>query len=266
MAVVVLGGASRSSLAARGDWRGCGLAASCFAVALWQIVSQPVRLPSGIILVLSCTALMALSAVAGRFWLDWITGSREKSVTAVVSTSKWLVFSDTTFFPLALGASIVALLVVLKGPVPHIAHIPDFDLALESYQQALVDFCPNVPSTSMETMLTAYIEHGMPAYMWDFGPEGYTLVGGRWDPLPDGTPVTYTWFRGQKGGVICLFRQTDGFFPPPIARQERHHLLFYRYRDFSFCLINVGGYGNFISVIAAPMPLKRFEDRLAATR
>ena len=153
-----------------------GLAAFCFAVALWQIVSQPVRLPSGIILGLSCTALMALSAVAGRFWLDWITGSREKSVTAVVSTSKWVVFGDTTFFPLALGASIIALLVVLIGPVQHIAHIPDFDLALESYERALVDFRPNVPSTSMETMLTAYIEHGMPAYMWDFGPEGYTLV------------------------------------------------------------------------------------------
>jgi hypothetical protein len=30
----------------------------------------------------------------------------------------------------------------------------------------------------------------------------------------------------------------------------------------SVCLINVGGYGNFISVIAAPMPMKQFE-RLA---
>jgi hypothetical protein len=49
-----------------------------------------------------------------------------------------------------------------------------------------------------------------------------------------------------------------------MAREERRHLLFYRYRDFSFCLINVGGYGNFISVIAAPMPLKRFEHLVLA--
>jgi hypothetical protein len=116
----------------------------------------------------------------------------------------------------------------------------------------------------METMLAAYVEHGMPAYMWDFDAEGFKLVGGRWDPLADGTLVTYTWFRGAKGGVMCMFRQTYGFNPPSMAHDERHHLLFYRYRGFSFCLINVGGYGNFISVIAAPMPLQQFEKVLLA--
>ena len=63
---------------------------------------------------------------------------------------------------------------------------------------------------------------------------------------------------------MCLFRQTDAFNPPSLAHQEHHHLLFYRYRGFSFCLINVGGYGNFISVIAAPMPLKQLEHLVFA--
>ncbi len=98
----------------------------------------------------------------------------------------------------------------------------------------------------------------MPAYMWDFGPEGFKLVGGRWQSLPDGTPVTYTWFHSVKGGVICMMRETDAFNPPPGAREEYHHLLFYQYRGFSLCLINIGGYGNFISVIAAPIPMRQF--------
>jgi len=242
-----------------------GLAAFCFAFALCQIISQPILPSSGIGLVLSCAALIALSALAGRFWLNWIAHWQQEGVAAEVSTSKWAAFNAGTAFPLALGASIVALLFVLS-PGQHIARVPDFDLAIEGYEQALVDFRSNVPSTSMETMLTAYVERGMPAYMWDFGPEGFTLVGGRWNPLPDGTPVTYTWFRGTKGGVMCIFRQTDAFNPPLLAHYERHHLLFYRYRGFSLCLINVGGYGNFISVIAAPMPLKQFENLvLAAT-
>jgi Negative regulator of sigma F len=244
-----------------------GLAAVCFGLALCQIISQPVRLPnSGIVLALCSTAVIVLSALAGGLWLNWIARWQQKPVAAEVSTSKWATFNAGTVFPLALGASIVALLFVLKGPGQQIARIPDFDLAIESYQRALVDFRPNVPSTSMETLLTAYVEHGMPAYMWDFGPEGFTLVGGRWGRLPDGTPVTYTWFRGAKGGVMCMFRQTDAFNPPMTAHDEHHRLLFYRYRNFSLCLINVGGYGNFISVIAAPMPLKQFEHLvLAAT-
>ena len=104
----------------------------------------------------------------------------------------------------------------------------------------------------------------MPAYMWDFDAEGFKLVGGRWQPLADGTPVTYTWFRGSRAGVMCMFRQTDAFSPPSSRHEELHHLLFYRYRGFSICLINVGGYGNFISVIAAPIPMKQFEHLVLA--
>ena len=86
--------------------------------------------------------------------------------------------------------------------------MPDFDLAIANYQQSLTDFHSNVPSISVETVLTAYIENGMPSYMWDFGPQGLqTRQGGRFEHLPDGSPVTYTWFRGTKAGVMCMFRQ-----------------------------------------------------------
>ena len=243
-----------------------GLAASCIALGLCQIISEPIRAANvNIVLALSGTLVVALSAVAGGFWLNWIARWQEQGVVSEASTSKWVAFKAGTFFPLALGVSVIALLFVLESPSLRITREPDFDLAIASYERALVDFHPNVPSSSIEAMLTAYVEHGMPAYMWDFGPEGFKLVGGLWNPLPDGTPVTYTWFRGSGGGVMCMFRQTEGFNPPSIAHDQHGHLFFYRYRGFSLCLINVGGYGNFISVIASPMPLDRLEHLVLAT-
>ena len=55
-----------------------------------------------------------------------------------------------------------------------------------------------------------------------------------------------------------MMRQTEAFNPPPGAREVHQGILFYRYRGFSLCLINIGGYGNFISVIGAPLPMSQF--------
>ena len=242
-----------------------GIAAFCLAAALHPIITGPARVPgSGAALALSCTIAIVLSALAGRLWLNWIGRWQQEGVATELSAWNWAAFSSRAVFPLALSAAGAAFIFVLRGAGSPIAHVPEFDLAIDSYERALEGFHPNVPSTSMDTMLTAYVDHGMPAYMWDFGAEGFKLVGGRWDPLPNGTPVTYTWFRGAKDGVMCIFKQTEAFNPPGITHDERHHLLFYRYRDFSLCLINVGGYGNFISVIAAPMPLTQFEHLVLA--
>jgi hypothetical protein len=243
-----------------------GLAASCFAVVA-HILIFGLNAAAELVLhsVLSTSLITILSARAGAIWLDRI-GQWQQERAAGEPPIQRTIFQGQMLFPIALCASIAAAILVVKVPSRPFTHVADFDLAIESYNRAFIGFSPNVPSTSMETMLTAYVEHGMPAYMWDFGPEGFKLMGGRWDPLPDGTPVTYTWFRGKQDGVMCMFRQTDTFNPPPLVHDDRHHLLFYRYRGFSFCLINVGGYGNFMSVITAPMPLKQFEHLvLAAT-
>jgi len=55
-----------------------------------------------------------------------------------------------------------------------------------------------------------------------------------------------------------MFRQAERFNPPSAAHEEHRHILFYKYRGYSVCLINVGGYGRFISVIAAKLPMKKF--------
>jgi hypothetical protein len=38
-----------------------------------------------------------------------------------------------------------------------------------------------------------------------------------------------------------------------------------RYRGFSICLLNLGNYGNFISVIASPMPMIEFQRMVIAS-
>jgi hypothetical protein len=232
-----------------------GIAASCFAIVAelfngafhaiaWELVAGAI--------------LTLLSVIAGAAWLDserlWRI-DRDSSVGRPVDLA-WL--DARVIFPVAGALAMGLLLVALKTGPGADGRVPDFDLAIENYQQSLTDFRPNVPSTSLETVLTAYIEHGMPSYMWDFGPQGFKLQGGRFERLADGSPVTYTWFRGPKAGVMCMFRQVSGFEAPNANHSELHHLLFYRYRGYSVCLINVGGYGNFVSVIVCPIPMKLF--------
>jgi Negative regulator of sigma F len=236
-----------------------GVAAFCFGLAAYRLVSGASESPNAVVVeAISGLIVASLSAFAGLLWLNPVTRWRSDRQLAAAQEKKSSYFSADAAFPVAIFASIVALILVLANTRAQITQVRDFDLAIQNYHRSLTDFRPNVPSSSIEAVLTAYVENGMPAYMWDFGPEGFNLVGGRLERLPDGTPVTYTWFRGARGGIMCMFRQTDGFEPPAVAHEEHHHLLFYEYRGFSVCLINVGGYGNFISVIAAAMPMKEF--------
>jgi hypothetical protein len=232
-----------------------GIATSSFAIAADLVCGLIYSITWGL---LAGAIVTALSAAAGAVWLNrahlWCKDS--DLWTGKPAETKW--FGARVVFPVAAALAAGLLLVVLRAGSGVSSPVPDFDLAIANYQQALTNFRPNVPSSSIGTVLTTYIEDGMPSYMWDFGPQGFKLVGGRFEHLPDGTPVTYTWFRGPKGGVMCMLRQVSGFAAPAAHHSEIHHLLFYRYRGYSVCLINVGGYGDFISVIVSPIPMKPF--------
>jgi hypothetical protein len=237
-----------------------GIAAFCFALATQHLALASNELPNPIAWqAFSGVVIVTASAYAGSHLLNWIYRWQMDAGAAEAPMARQTWFSSGAAFPLAAALGIAALIVVLQGPREDFVGVPDFDLAIMHYQQSLTAFHPNVPSHSIEAVLNAYVDHGMPVYMWDFGPQGFKLVGGRWEPLPDGTPATYTWFRGAKGGVMCMIRQTEGFNPPPAQHEEHHHLLFYRYKGFSVCLINVGGYGNDISVIVSPMAMRQFK-------
>ena len=170
----------------------------------------------------------------------------------------WNGIGRQSLVSLGVALSVAIAILVPRAGLQSTLAIPDFDLAIAGYQRSLAGFRANVPSGSIDEVVTAYVERGMPAYMWDFVPQGFPLVGGRFDRLRDGTPLSYTLFRGPRGGVLCIFKRTDAFIAPLFAHQEKRHLLFYRYRGYSLCLINVGGYGNFLSVVVAPMPMQEF--------
>jgi hypothetical protein len=239
-----------------------GIAASSFAVAA-ELFSGPAYPITWELLI--GTILTGLLVIAGAAWLDserlWRKGDALSADR--LAESAWL--GARVVFPVAAALAAGLLLLVLKAGIGADRPVPDFDLAIANYQQSLTNFRPNVPSGSLEAVLTAYIERGMPSYMWDFGPQGFKLVGGRFEHLANGTPVTYTWFRGPKAGVMCMFRQTSGFQAPDATHAERGHLLFYRYRGYSVCLINVGGYGDFVSVIVSPISMKPFMRMVLAT-
>jgi len=235
----------------------------------WQIL--PIVLATG------------LSILAGTTWLHssnvWRKGSdlidargfsaeaEERSFYDWLLPSTWSYGSinfQRVAFRVALTGAAVLLVVFLRTRQDMAVAVPDFDLAIDSYGRFSTNFRPNVPSDSLGTLLKAYIEHGMPAYMWDFGPDGYKLVGGRFDTLPDGSPITYTLFRGNTGSIICLVRATEGFNPPPGVYEERRHYLFYSYRGYSVCLSNLGDYGTYICVLVARMPMKEFVREVLA--
>ncbi len=243
-----------------------GVAAFSFAIAADRFVSHWSGAPCPEVwsLILGLVAT-TLSAWAGRAWLNPVRVWRSDTGASEGSPSPSAWWEINFWYPLALAASIAMLIVTLHSSSDNFAPVPNFDLAIESYEQSLTSFRSNVPSGSIDTVLAAYIEHGMPSYMWDFGPEGFKLVGGRIDQLPDGTPVSYTWFRKQKTGVMCMFRATVGFKPPALAHGHRDEMLFYRYRGFSICLLNLGNYGTFISVIVSPMPMTEFQRMVLAS-
>ena len=231
-----------------------GVAASCFAVALDLLSGPPVPFICDF---LAAAIIAMLSLIAGAVWLDpsreWLVdgSSKDRSIGA-----GWF---DARVILGATAALAAGLLVfVLRAGTGAEGSVHDFDLAIDNYRQALTSFHPNVPSNSLADVLTAYVDHGMPSYMWDFGPEGFRLAGGRFERLADGTPITYTWFHGTSAGIMCMFRQVNGFETPSMPHYERNLMLFYRYRGYTVCLINVGGYGDYVSVIVSPIPMKPF--------
>ncbi|HTY56275.1 MAG TPA: NrsF family protein [Candidatus Binataceae bacterium] len=219
---------------------------------------------------------VALSALAGSFWLNPAHIWRERSmfVDELVSpearratlvdrvwTHVWstdVQSAGRAFFPVALSAAIILLAVFLRGQREIALAIPDFDLAIDGYGQSLVSFQSNVPTESLASVMKAYIEHGMPAYMWDFGPDGYKMVGGRVDTLADGSPITYTLYRGNAGAIFCVIRATDAFKPPAGVFAEHRHYFFYTYKGYSVCLNNIGNYGSYSCVLVSRLPMKQF--------
>ena len=134
--------------------------------------------------------------------------------------------------------------------------VPIFDMAghhLDSFQRK---FEPNVPSGSAGEISGAYLDHKMPGYLWNFGPEGYQMQGGRLETMPDGRGAALTYYRGDKGGILCTYMHYDGPFPGGAINEGGDHT-FYVYKGYSICLSKYPR-GDFVCILISRRPMDEF--------
>jgi putative zinc finger protein len=166
--------------------------------------------------------------------------------------------------PAALAAVAVFAFVMLhgvNGPTP--AHaIPAFDLAIDNYKQFVEHFEPNIKSAAPVDISGAYMEHQLPGFVWNFQRVGYKLIGGRVDRMADGTPVSYTFYRGDTGVILCTYMKSHGLRPPPGESAQpdepsysgEHH--YYQYKGYSICLSYPPG--GCICILVTERPMQEF--------
>ena len=117
---------------------------------------------------------------------------------------------------------------------------------------------------SLADISDAYMEHQLPGFVWDFRQRGYKMVGARLDRLPDGSPVAYTFYRGDPGTILCTYMKSHGLHPPPGEAQDlgvdtnvygaEHH--YYQYKGYSVCLSFPRT--GCICILVSQHPMKQF--------
>jgi hypothetical protein len=189
--------------------------------------------------------------------------------------SKWL--RPRVLVPGAIAALLVIGLTTLStfSPPRHPAAPPDqaleeafstdsvplFDEEVHHLQSFEKKFEPNVPSGSPADISDAYLGHKMPGYLWNFGPSGFQLAGGRLERLPSGDLVAYTFYRGDKGGILCTYEHFQGPFPTgPI--HESHEHSYYVYKGYSICVSKYPR-GDFVCILIAHRPIDEFMQTIA---
>jgi len=176
----------------------------------------------------------------------------------------------STWVPLAAAAAVVVALLIRSLPGMRQERGPSatgfssigaeqaFDQAVKSFVSFEQDFHPNVPSQSLTEVAKAYGVAEMPDEMWNFSSSGFSLAGGRIDRLPDGNPVTYTFYRNPRNDILCMrYKGTDFTIPPGAIAEYEGHLL-YLYKGYTLCL-TISENGRFICVLTTDVAPSQFE-------
>ncbi len=188
--------------------------------------------------------------------------------------ARWL--RPRIWAPAALAALLIIALAKLKTapppfpppsePLPLASSadsIPIFDVAIGHLDRFERKFEPNVPSGSPADISDAYLNHKMPGYLWNFGPGGYRLVGGRLERLPDGKLASFTYYQGDNGAILCTYMHAAGPIPPGAVHETDSHA-YYSYKGYSICLSKYPR-GDFICILATRRPMAEFIDAIAAS-
>ncbi len=201
------------------------------------------------------------------------SGAEAQPAIRRASRSRWL--RPRIWVPAAIAALLVIGLVRM-GMVPSPQNpavpereassaqsVPMFDLAVNHLASFEKKFEPNVPSGSPADISDAYLNHKMPGYLWNFGPGGYRLVGGRLEQLPDGRMAAFTYYQGESGGILCTYVRSTDPMPPGALHQSDEHA-YYSYKGYSICLSRYPR-GNFICVLVTRRPMPEFMETVAAS-
>ena len=162
---------------------------------------------------------------------------------------------------LALAASIV-FVVTMRGRIAREAPIAEFDPVVQKFTAFERHFEPNVP-LSFAAIAEHYHSAKAPAFIWNFGPVGFQLAGGRIDRLPDGSPITYTLYRGPRGSVMCTRFKVDRITIPPGGRELRTDQYLYEYKGCSLVL-TVDYERRWICILMSRLPAREFGDDILA--
>ena len=165
--------------------------------------------------------------------------------------------------PIALAAAAIIAFIMIRGATTPAHAIPPFDMAIDNYSHFAVHFEPNVKSNSPADISDAYLDHQLPGFLWNFQPSGYKLIGGRLDRLQDGSPVSFTVYRGDNGTILCTYMKAHGFGPPPGATRVIGGHNYYQYKGYSVCLSYP--HGGFMCVLVSRRAMDDFVQDIRAS-
>ena len=171
--------------------------------------------------------------------------------------------SGRLWIPVALAAAAMFAFVMLRGGATPAHAVPPFDVAIDNYSQFAGHFESNIKSNSPADISDAYMDHKLPGFLWNFEPSGYKLIGGRVDHLPDGRPVSFTFYRGDNGTILCTFMEAHGFEPPPRPVRVMGNHTYYDYRGYRICLSYP--HGDFICILTTRRTVDEFVQDMMAS-
>lgn len=185
---------------------------------------------------------------------------RTETRAAAAQRSSRLARSARWWAPVAIAVVVAFAFILVHDRRPAMASVPEFDSAISSFANFERHFEPNVGSATAADISDAYLIHKMPGYIWNFWPSGYRLVGGRIEKLPDGRPVAYTFYRSERGDILCTYVKTP-LIEPVGARAVGSHA-YYWYKGYSICLSYYPN-SSFLCILVSRQPLNQFVQDIA---
>lgn len=200
--------------------------------------------------------LAALDAADSAERRDRAAGADRPGRSVVRRIGPWI--------PVALAAAAVFAFVIVRGGSITPAHaITPLDVAVDHYAQFAAHFEPTVKSNAPPDISAAYMDHHLPGILWNLQPSGYKLVGGRIEYMRDGSPVAFTFYRGDTGSILCTYIKAPGFEPPIGAIKVIGEHNYYEYKGYRICVSYP--LDNFVCILVSRRTMNDFVQDISAS-